>query len=447
MKTFRLFLLAATIFGAVAPGYSQNTMYFMDRLPQTLSMNPASVPEVNFFFAFPGLGHISAEAYNSGFNLGQFLDYREKLGRELYDPQTFLDMMGGLDHTMVDARATLFSFGFKLRHKGYFSFSWDERNFIEMQAPPEFVYLLDDFDKIREKMPLDIRGIDILTLAWSQLAVTWSRTFGDKLTLGISPKLTGGLAAISSENLHMEVEEVEDYDYEITYGGDILLGLPVPVNPAAISDEGELDGDEDIISEDALKDLRPGDLFRNPGFALDAGARFDLNGKWSFSASLLDAGTFRWKNYGYKLTPVDEALKVQEDQTFKLRIPSRLIVAANYRLSPNWNTGMMLKNTFFSGNRTTSATVSVNGHIGRMLSTSVSYTANYDYDNLGLGIRLRFFPGFDLFAVTDNILDVFDYRATHHATLAVGFNFSVGLKEKKSVEQEEILEPDEPAPY
>ena len=192
-----------------------------------------------------------------------------------------------------------------------------------------------------------------------------------------------------------------------------------------------------------------GFLCRNRRFGFDAGAVLRLGNRWTLSASVLDVGKLSWKDNAYLLTVEDEELIVNQNHIFSTRLPSGLILGANCTLSPRWNGGLMVKNFNYSGDRYSSATLSLNGHIGRMLSASVSYTADHDYDNLGAGLRLRFFPGLALYAVTDNLLDFFRYREIHHATLAMGVNFSIGLKGKKSKPEEvdEQAVPLEPVPY
>jgi hypothetical protein len=55
----------------------QNTMYFMEHMPQKQNFNPALMPKVDFYLNLPGVNGISFNAYNSGFNyaeLSHFLD-------------------------------------------------------------------------------------------------------------------------------------------------------------------------------------------------------------------------------------------------------------------------------------------------------------------------------------------------------------------------------------
>ena len=65
-----------------------------------------------------------------------------------------------------------------------------------------------------------------------------------------------------------------------------------------------------------------------------------------------------------------------------------------------------------------------------MISTSVSYTAGYKFNNIGFGLRLRFLPGTDLYFVTDNIIQVFSPKIAYRLTAAFGINVSIGFSDK-----------------
>lgn len=409
---------------------SQNTMYFMDRLPYNLNYNPALVPEVGFFISLPGIGLEQAEMYNSGFNAGEFMDFLDAVESENYDPQSFIGKLESINKTFLETRSNIFSFGFRLKRNGYFSVSMTERNFAEVSAPREVLYFLDDYENFEDKMPLTINGINVSMNAFTQLAFTLSKMYMDKLTIGISPKLTGALAAFRSSDGHMKAirEGAGEYETQISASSDV--GLPLPINPAAVDQNGELDEDESLLEDEWEKNFSSGDLFKNAGFSLDLGLHFKLNDEWSFSGSVLDLGKSKWKNNDYLFSFTDSVIKVSPDNHFAMKIPSKIYLAASYNLSEKWNTGVVLRSVFFESENHTSATLSLNGHVGRMLSTSVSYTAAHKFDNIGLGLRLRFLPGADLFFVTDNILHAFNYKSAQHASLSVGMNLAFGIREK-----------------
>ena len=71
--------------------------------------------------------------------------------------------------------------------------------------------------------------------------------------------------------------------------------------------------------------------------------------------------------------------------------------------------------------------MNANGMIS-LKSASISYTAGYKYDNPGLGLRLRFLPGVDLYAVTDNLIQAFNYKNAYRISASAGVNISIGVK-------------------
>lgn len=56
-------------------------MYFMERLPQYISYNPAFVPDMKLFVGLPGIGGVAANAYNSGFNYNGFKRFSDNIGQ------------------------------------------------------------------------------------------------------------------------------------------------------------------------------------------------------------------------------------------------------------------------------------------------------------------------------------------------------------------------------
>ncbi|MDP2891171.1 MAG: DUF5723 family protein [Bacteroidota bacterium] len=440
MKKLPLLILLFLLNGAAFNAYSQNTMYFMDRLPQQLNFNPALMPRVNFFLNLPGIGGNQIDIYNSGFNARQFMDFTDNLGSENYNPDKFINSIGDFNQTNLETRTNLFALGFRLKNKGYFSMSASVRSFLELKAPSNFVYLLDDYEKIADRLPLSIEGANIVFNSFSQVAITYSRVFGEKLTIGISPKLIGALGGIKSDKLSLRVSQTGQYDFETEYSGDAQIGLPVPINPWAIDVNGELNPDEDILPENWLEDIKISSPFQNAGFAFDLGVNYELSKKFSVSASFLDIGNSRWEKNGYKSMIENETTKIIKNQSVKIKIPSKIYLGVNYKLSPKWNTGLLVKNVMYENENKASATLSLNGYLGRKLSTSVSYTNAYSYHNLGLGIRLRLLPGSDLFVVTDNLSQLINYETAQLASLAFGINLAFGIKQKTEGKTDKVPE-------
>ena len=219
--------------------------------------------------------------------------------------------------------------------------------------------------------------------------------------------------------------EYNNFEYIETISGEVVLGLPFPINQNSISG-GELHSGQSILPENWQDDIKISDLFQNGNFSVDLGAAYQLN-KWTFSASLLNLGMSTWKRNAYRLVGDDNVIRVYEEKV-KIGIPSKMYLGASRQFSPRWNYGLMFENIFFPDKSMAAATLSLNGAVGRMLSTSISYTAGYKFDNLGFGCRLRFFPGMDLFFVTDNFLQVMNYKNAYRISGAVGINIALGIK-------------------
>jgi len=198
MKKNATTLLILVISLLTLHAHAQNSLYFMERMPQSLDYNPALAPDIGFFLSLPGISMFQAEIYNSGFSFGDLDDFMDRLEDDNYDPDSFVRKIGTSNQTYAETKTNLLGFGFRLKEKGYLSFSLSQRTAVRMNAPSNVVYLIysaanEDLEFLDDRLPIEIRGLDMEMNAFSQLAVTWSRKIGDHFTVGISPKLIGGM--------------------------------------------------------------------------------------------------------------------------------------------------------------------------------------------------------------------------------------------------------------
>jgi len=450
----RKFLIAVLLLLSFSPK-AQNTMYFMERMPQSNTFNPAVIPAMKFHIGLPVLNNLAFEAYNNGFNYGELDNFLDNLGNENYNPDEFINSVEGNNKFLSEARVNLLSIGFKLKEKGYFAFDLTANNILINEAAPEIAYLLADKDDIpKERFPVIVNNLQITESNFISMGFTYSRVFNEKLTLGIRPVINFNTFGLKTSGINYKItrneiqytgnsyNETTDYnevDYSKSFTGNVTLGMPVPINPNAINGN-ELDLDEDLFPEEWAEDVSFNDLLKNSSLTLDLGATYQ-SGDWTFSASLLNIGTSKWKSNAYQLNGIrnddKEVTYIEEKDKIKVGIPAKLYLGAKRQFSPKWNYALLLNNTFYGTESNASATLSLNGHIGSMLSTSISYTAGYKFNNIGLGLRLRFFPGTDLYFVTDNLLQLFNYKNIYRATASVGINISIGTrflpKQNKSV--------------
>lgn len=412
---------------------AQNTMYYLEGVPQSTHFNPSFMPDAKFHLELPALGGVSAHAYNAGFDYYWLDDFITSVGNGTSDPDQAIQTIGDFNHFFTEARVNILSFGFKLKEKGYLTFNSSVNSTSEMAVASDIVYLLADLnDFTSEDFPLVVDGIDLLTNNYLSLGVTYSRKINDHLTVGVTPHLNFNFMGIRTENVRLTVEEEEtpggDTEYPYALDGKVTLGLPAELNPAAL-DGNELDLNEDLLPPGWEEDLAFSDLFRNKSLSLDLGATYALD-KWMFSASLLNIGASKYSINGYTLRGQGETVLVQENQKVSLGIPAKLFLGAKRQFSERWNYAVVFRNDFYKADSNASATVSLNGIVGRMLSTSVSYTAGYKFNNIGIGLRARFLPGTDLFFVTDNIIQSFNVKKAHRMSAAFGVNLFFGVRDR-----------------
>lgn len=428
-------LLSITLFLISLISEAQNTMYFMDRLPQNISYNPAIMPKMDFFIGLPGLGGMSAQAYNSGFNMNEMDDFVNNLDNDNYNPDDFVNSIGEYNLFTGEASVNMASFGFKLKEKSYLSFLVTMNSFLINKASSDIAYILADLDNLYpEDFPIVVDDISLESNAYINFGVTYSRIINEHLTLGITPRINFNQAGIKTKNLAYKVDytapenDFESDEYDNTISGEAIIGLPTEINPNAV-ENGELNLDENLLADDWQDDITMGSILKNKSLMLDLGAVYQLD-KWTFSASLLNLGSSSFQNNGYTLTGNNDKVLITEENKIKIGIPVKFYAGVMRQFSPKWNYALLFNNNFYSTGSIASATASLNGYIGNALSASVSYTAGYKYDNLGLGLRFRFLPGTDLFFVTDNILQAFNYKNAYRLTAAAGINISIGIKEK-----------------
>ena len=432
MKCNFLFLLLLCPFLLNA----QNTTYFMDRMPQKLSFNPAFIPDVDFYLGLPGIGGFSGNIYNSGFTYDELDFFLDNISDPNYNPDDFVQSIGDFNRLDAEIHTNIFALGFKTKRNNYFSFNITVNNYSQLHAASDIAYLLADLDELyNEDFPIEIDGIDLTTTSYLTFGISYSRKINENLTIGISPKLNFNQFGIETNDIGyiIKLEGTEfDKDYNQYPLGEVLLGMPTEINPEAMNGD-ELDVDKGLFPDTWPNDIKPGDLFQNASFSMDLGATYTLN-DWTFSASVLNFGASSWKTHAYRLIGNEETIHVKEEDMINVGIPAKIYLGANHWISPKWNYGLVLNNTFYKSVSQPSATLSLNGLVGKALSTSVSYTAGYKFNNFGLGLRLRFLPGTDLFMVTDNLIQAFDYKNAYRFSAALGINISIGIMDKMVVD-------------
>ena len=417
---------------------AQNTMYFMERLPQNIAYNPAIMPKMKFFVGLPGIGGTAVQAYNSGFNFNQLDEFGTNLKNDNYNPDDFVKSIGDYNLFTAEASMNVLSFGFKLKEKGYLSFLVTMNSLLINKAASDIAYLVSDLDNLsNESFPIIVDDISVTANNYLNFGFTYSRIINEHLTLGITPRINFNQFGLKTSDLSFKIDLDEsaigspDDEYIQTFTGEAVLGLPTEINPDA-RNNGELDLDAGLLNENWIDDISFGSILKNKSLMVDIGATYEIE-KWTFSASLLNIGASSFKTNAYELRGNNDKVLINEAEKIKIGIPAKLYIGAMRQFSPKWNYALLFNNNFYKSGSVATATASLNGYIGSALSTSISYTAGYKYDNIGIGLRFRFFPGTDFYLVTDNIIQAFNYKNAYRLTAAAGINISIGIKDEMVV--------------
>ena len=200
------------------------------------------------------------------------------------------------------------------------------------------------------------------------------------------------------------------------------------------------------------------------------GATYKVTDKLTLGVSLTDLGYVNWKNntYSYTLDPatakytfsgIDIAKVVANSPTylsaqldsiknkFQMKesasgsyttyLPGKLYLSGQYEIIQNLSVGVLLFNEKYKERLTSGVTAAVNKNFGKLVSTSVSYTAsNRSYNNIGLGVSVNvspvqiYFVGDNLFGaatslVSDGNLNSY-LNSAQVITLRAGLNIVMG---------------------
>jgi hypothetical protein len=266
-----------------------------------------------------------------------------------------------------------------------------------------------------------------------------------------------GHANISTRRTNLKL--ITDEDWLIRSRFDINATLPAVIIPRDTA--GNFQWDEIEIQED----LSTSDYFKiatgNKGFAVDLGIQYKPMDNLTLSASLLDVGFIRWKNYTYNMSQDVEYIydgiefdysrrdSIFEDyldtlkNTFVLNntngedpytsfLGAKLYVGGKYQIIEEINVGLLSRTEIFKGRIREQVTLSANFYPIKEIAASLSYSImNRSFNNFGIGLSFK--PGpFNIYIITDNIPLTFAVEQSSdfpipHKTRALNFRFGFNL--------------------
>ncbi len=449
---FKYITAGILLFASSLCGYAQtNVLYHMKGLPQTRELNPALFNQnESFYMGFlPGLSSIELNMGTSGWSYNDLIrkGTGEDAGKLVWDFDSFYEALGDEGHLRESMSYNFLEFGWR-KGRNFYGFSASVREFTNLSLSNS---LIAPFTEIAEN-PYFGDGyttgeMSASANAYAQFALNYGREITEKLNIGVAAKILVGTAAVKAENLQVYMNDIDDgYATEILAEGTASFALPADVT---YDEEGYLD--EIDFSDDAMSDF-----FSSPnmGFAVDLGASYELTDKITLSASIIDLGSIKYKNYSQVLTQdengyifngvniskdaddsdeiadeIEESFKFKGQYgSFSMSLPTQFYLGGDYQLNEKYSFGALARLRSVNGTAGASFTASANAYWGRFFALTAAYSmTEQKYDNLGLAMAIRG-GAFQLYVATDDVVSLAAPSRGNQASFRLGMNWLFGRK-------------------
>jgi len=492
-KTAAVMAIAASAINASAQ--VSNTVYFDKYNYRQHQLNPAFIPDQQAYLSV--IGNVAMDFGNSCISFSDvvknvtvngksksvlFLDKNYKNGEGYKE---FLDVLDDDLRIFSNMYVDIFHFGFRAGAKNYISISSGVKFGTNFSVPKSFFQLALDGMEKDKKFNLDAGSIYADAYAYAELAVTFSRKVGDRLSLGLTGKYLKGLVCAKTDFSQITATCDKD-EWQFTGEAEVMGAYP------GLKVFKDKDNKLDFDYKD--EDLKASDFKGNAGFGIDLGASFKLTEKLTLSASLVDLGFINYKeNVGSaKMVPskpfhfkggtytfenaddddnqnddnsADKEGKIDFDEfedsfkdafdvgnttSFKQRLNTKIYAGASWEPIRFLGLGFLSKTTFASSKVSQEFSASANLRLFRILSLNGMYSMmDGTWHAVGIGVNLNLGP-INIFTACDNIplhygknigKDEFIFPDKLTSTR---YNFGLGLvfgskehKDKKKAKKEE----------
>ena len=425
MKTNkRFFLLALLAIASLSISAQQvNTLYFLEMSPQRHYFNPALQPISNVYVSLPVLGYTSLWAGNNSLTMSDIVVNKNDKLMWFLNPEA-----GGADallkkmrqSTLIDfdAQINLLSFGFRIKEKGYFHFTLNEKTEGGLALPKGlFQFVLgggmQDPNAINTTQLKQLGGNFSL---YSEIGLGYSHQINDQWTVGGKLKFLLGQANMGMTNGRLDlISSVEEW--QLVGDGNLRMSMPISVpkpKSTELEDMEQWAKDLKNIKLDGalIKDMvKPSGM----GGAIDLGVTYKPIEMLQISLGVTDLGLMRWNKglrYNYDINGKFDGLHDLNYSDLKDN-PDQLVDTAIARLKDVYKQAMH-QSTLDSMGYTLMTSPKLN----------VAIDANFWDNRVGVGIisKTRFFNR----QVYEEVTLGASFRPCHWFQLAASYSFLNG---------------------
>jgi len=469
-KIFLSVAISALFWGNTFAQDSQ-TLYYMNRVPQSTMMNPAMQPACNFYLGLPVVSSLQLGVGNNRLGLTDVImkhPTEDSLITFLhpdaeFNTTDFLNKLGENNFFYEDFRTDLLSFGFRL-NTWYFSFNLSERLSTSINYPKDLMSLILEGNSQFTNTNADLTYLGVNSSFYREYGLGIAKEINQTLSVGIRAKILFGHANITSDYKENSFTMYTSRD-SIYLDADATVNTSSPLI-ATTNTDGDFSGFElpayiENSQTDSLIDLAL--AHTNMGLGIDLGVYYKPIDKLSLSLSIIDLGYIKWKKEdvtnidlkgSYSFTGIDVSNDIggidsldsgfdsmldsltnsftisNTSESYTTGLGAKVYVGGSYALSKKFDLGFLSRTYFFNSNINQAFTFSANVRPINGLSASLSYSImNGTYNNIGFGLVLGGAP-LQLYIISDNASAALWGHKTSSFNLRFGLNVAFGCRQK-----------------
>lgn len=445
LALIKIFFLGSIlfVFTQVAKGQQNNTLYFMNSVPQASLLNPAYSIPCNYF-GLPVISSFHTDIGNTAFSYNQLFPIKN--GSRIVDFDYLENGLHNLDLMNAQVHMDIFSLGYGYQDY-YFTFRITEKTDLFVSYPKQAFLVPWKGNTGYVGETAKIRRMGASFNHYREYALTASTWLRDDLKFGITAGILFGKLNLNTSRERLDIYTAEDSHHLHSSGSyEINASLPVSVDE---NTGGEI---PDVRLNDNLSLQRIIFNRKNPGFSLDFGGIYTGLNDVVLYGSLLNMGMIRWssglnnaelkhsfrfkgitredlQNSDYRqdiLDSLEDSYTVSFSQnSYTTFFPLESYFGVTYDLTRSTSAGIFQRNFFYKGRIFPSMTLSLNAKLFDLITFSASYSYNkYSFNNFGAGFVLGR-KNLQFYMVSDNLGAITPLK-TRNINLRFGLNLLFG---------------------
>ncbi|MFC2103787.1 DUF5723 family protein [Bacteroidota bacterium] len=470
-RKYLIAILSIVLVSGFVTAQDSQTLYYLNRVPQSSFMNPAMQPACNVFVGLPVISSLQLDAGNNRLALTDVImkhPTEDSLITFLhpdaqFNKTDFLAQLSTNNFFYEDFRTDLLSFGFRV-NTWYFSFNLSEKLSMSINYPKDLLVFALEGNQGFINQNADLSYLGVNSTFYREYGLGISKEISKQLSIGIRGKVLFGHVNVYSDFEDNNLSMYSSRD-SIYINADAVVYTSSPLVPTTDND-GNFESFEiptyiENSETDSLIDLAL--AHNNMGLGIDFGVYYKPIDNLSLSLSVIDLGYIKWDvqdvtklelkgSYAFKGVDVSNEIGTSESDTdpfeemsdslmnsftvsntaesYKTTLGSKIYFGANYAISKKFDVGFLSRSYFYNSNLNQAFTFSANVRPINGISASLSYSImNGTYNNIGFGLVLGGAP-VQLYIITDNASAALWGHKTTSFNFRFGLNVGFGYRQK-----------------